>query len=369
MPFHPLLEIRVFRHAVLEVPFFVYCHMKRFVSRLINPVRKRIRMKFPDPAYGQIEISEPVLLEMIMAAPVQRLKGLNQYGSWQFILPRLKTTRFEHSLGVCFLLKKLNASLEEQAAGLVHDISHTAFSHVMDYIYKQEENQEHHEGLFQQIFMNSKIPKIAQMHDIKPEIFLEMGNFFLLERPIPDLCADRLDYFFRDSVLLGVCKPEDVRLFMEHLTVEGSEILVDNLEIAKNMALGFMECSKKLYASPTQAASFQILADAIKSGLEAGIIKESDFLLTDQQLYSKLRSSKNPSIISKLDVLNPGFFAVDSPKDFDFFVKTKARYIDPKIVQGGGVRRLSELDKDYKRQMLGFIEKVSSGYRVKIFCG
>jgi hypothetical protein len=130
-----------------------------------------------------------------------------------------------------------------------------------------------------------------------------------------------------------------------------------------------MECSKKLYASPTQAAAYQILADAIKSGLEAGIIKEGDFLLTDQELYHKLKYSKNLSVTSKLDLLSPGFFAVDSPKDFDFFVKTKARYIDPKVLQGRDVKRLSELDEDYKRRMLEFIEKVSGGYRVKIFCG
>jgi HD superfamily phosphohydrolase len=194
-----------------------------------------------------------------------------------------------------------------------------------------------------------------------------MGNFPLLEKPIPDLCADRVDYFFRDSVLLGVCKQDDIGLFLNHLVVREGDILVDNAAIAKNIALGYMECSKKLWASPTQAASFQILADALKSGLAAGIISEKDFLLTDQQLYGKLRSSKNMEVTSKLDILNPGFFATDSPQDFDFYVRTKARYIDPKVIQGTAVKRLSELDKDYKKQMLDFIEKVSAGYYVKIF--
>jgi HD superfamily phosphohydrolase len=324
-------------------------------------------MKFPDPAYGEVEVTEPMLLEVIMSSPLQRLKGLNQYGSWQFILPKMKSSRFEHSLGVCFLLKRLNASLEEQAAGLIHDISHTAFSHVVDYLYRQEDTQEHHESLFQQMFMGSQIPKIAQTNGIKPEIFLEKENFFLLEKPIPDLCADRLDYFFRDSVLLGVCKQDDIRLFMEHLVVREGDILVDNVAIAKNMALAFLECSRKLYASPTQAASFQILADAIKSGLSAGVISEKDFMLTDQQLYGKLRQSKNLEITSKLDILNPDFFATDSPQDFDFYVKTKARYIDPKVVRGEKVGRLSELDSDCRKRMLDFIEKVSAGYYVKVF--
>ncbi|HJW97015.1 MAG TPA: HD domain-containing protein [archaeon] len=324
-------------------------------------------MKFPDPAYGEVEISEPVLLEVIMAGPVQRLKGLNQYGTWQFIMPSMKANRFDHSLGVCFLLRRMNASLEEQMAGLLHDISHTAFSHVVDYLYRQEEKQEHHDGLFQQVFMSSQIPKIAQTNGIRPELFLEMGNFFLLERPIPDLCADRLDYFFRDSVLLGVCKQDEIGTFMEHLVVQEGEIMVDDPLIAKMMAVGFMECSKRFWSSPTQAASYQILADAIKSGLEAGVISEKDFLLTDQEVYRKLRSSKNLNITSKLDILNPEFFAVNSPDDFDFFVKTKARYIDPKVVRNGTVKRLSELDDAYKKVMQDFIGKVSGGYHVKVF--
>jgi HD superfamily phosphohydrolase len=298
---------------------------------------------------------------------VQRLKGLNQYGSFQFILPRVKSNRFEHSLGVCFLLRKLGASLEEQAAGLVHDISHTAFSHVVDYIYNQPDVQEHHESMFQQVFMDSKIPKIAQTNGMKPEIFLEMGNFSLLESPLPGLCADRLDYFFRDSVLLGVCTAEEVRTFMDHLIVREGEIMVDDPVIAKAMASGYLDCSKRFWTSPTQAASYQILADAMKSGLEAGIISEKDFMLTDQEVLHKLRSSGNASVTGKLELLNPQFFAVNSPEDFDFFVKTKVRYIDPKVVQGDRVSHLSELDADYRKQVQEFTEKVSAGYYVKVF--
>ena len=48
--------------------------------------------------------------------------------------PNISTSRFEHSLGVCHLIKILNGSQKEQIAGLLHDIPHTAFSHVIDYV-------------------------------------------------------------------------------------------------------------------------------------------------------------------------------------------------------------------------------------------
>ena len=41
---------------------------------------------------------------------------------------------FEHSLGVYLLLRRLGADRREQVAGLLHDISHTAFSHAVDFL-------------------------------------------------------------------------------------------------------------------------------------------------------------------------------------------------------------------------------------------
>ena len=55
-------------------------------------------------------------------------------------------TRFEHSLGVFALLRRLRAPRREQVAGLLHDISHTAFSHAVDFVFTSEE-QDHHEQL------------------------------------------------------------------------------------------------------------------------------------------------------------------------------------------------------------------------------
>ncbi len=36
------------------------------------------------------------------------------------------------------LVNRLGGSLEEQIAALLHDVSHTAFSHVIDYVLEQK---------------------------------------------------------------------------------------------------------------------------------------------------------------------------------------------------------------------------------------
>ena len=326
-------------------------------------------MKFSDPAYGKFELKSDVLEDVIRTDALQRLKGINQYGTFQFILPRFKTSRFEHSLGTCYLLGRLGASLEEQLAGLAHDISHTAFSHVIDYVNGEEDSQENHDSLFEKTFMGSEIPSIMKRYGLKPKALLQTERFQLLERQLPDLCADRLDCFFRDSVLLGVSTPGQIRTYMKYLTKEENEIMVVDSMVARKMALGYMECAKKLWASPTQAASYRIMADARTHATISRVVSRDDFFLTDQELYRKMRASRRPEVVSRLDMISPTFFAVHNPQKYDFFVKTKPRCIDPKVLHAGTVSRLSEVDPEYRSRMEQFVARVSQGYYAKVFPG
>lgn len=93
-----------------------------------------------DCVYGSCKITEPVLIELLQSPVILRLKGINQLG----IPPEYDPTnvffsRYDHSVGVLVLLKKLGASLEEQVAGLLHDSSHTALSHQIDWVLQTQE--------------------------------------------------------------------------------------------------------------------------------------------------------------------------------------------------------------------------------------
>ena len=156
---------------------------------------------------------------------------------------------------------------------------------------------------------------------------------------------------------------------MKYLTKEENEIMVVDSMAAKKMALAYIECSKKLWASPTHAASHKIMADAIRHAMISRVVSREDFFLTDHELCRKMRSSRNNEVISRLDMINPRFFAVHSPQKYDFFVKAKPMCVDPKVLHAGNVSRLSEIDPEYKGRMEGFVSRVSQGYCVKVFPG
>ena len=71
---------------------------------------------FVETVYGSIEITEPVIVELINSKAMKRLKKVNQYGVMAFVKPEQKYNRFEHSLGVFYLIKKFGGTVEEQVA-------------------------------------------------------------------------------------------------------------------------------------------------------------------------------------------------------------------------------------------------------------
>lgn len=80
-----------------------------------------------DKIYGREDIKEPVLQELLKTEPVLRLKGISQFGMPNRYYPFKGFSRYEHSVGVMLLLGRLGASVEEQVAGLLHDVSHLRF--------------------------------------------------------------------------------------------------------------------------------------------------------------------------------------------------------------------------------------------------
>lgn len=76
-----------------------------------------------DDIYGEIKINEPILLKLLGSPSILRLKKISQCGVPDRYYHLKNYSRYEHSVGAMILLRKLGATLEEQVAGLLHDVS------------------------------------------------------------------------------------------------------------------------------------------------------------------------------------------------------------------------------------------------------
>ncbi len=309
-------------------------------------------MEYIDRVYGEFEITEPVVLELINSPSLQRLKDIDQAGYRPlWVKPEADTgrydhTRFAHSLGVYLLLRKYNAPTEEQIAGLIHDVSHSSFSHCIDYVLEagSEKEHNHQDNLFDSYVRQTDIPEIIEKFGFDLEYILNDKNFPLKEKSLPDLCADRIDYSLKTAVIFNEINETDKKYLLENLTTESNRWVFKNLKSAKKYAELFFKLNTIYYAGLPSAVMFTAVGGCLKHALRKGYISENDLYTTDKIVIEKVKRSleKDRKLKSLWERMSGKVRVSNDPGDYDIQVFCKSRIVDPLFVDNGALKLLSE---------------------------
>ncbi len=324
-------------------------------------------MLIKDEVYGSVEVNEKVLVELINSAPMQRLKGVFQHG----LLPNTKTentmnfSRYEHSVGVMLLLRRLGAPFAEQIAGLIHDASHTAFSHTVDWAFGDPRKSDYQDKNLEQYIKNSELGKIISrngfdVHEISTAE--SSGKYGLLERPSPDLCGDRVDYTLREGLMRY---REEVKLCLNSLKVYNGEIVFDSKAAAKAFGRMYLDFQIKNWAAPEHMLRYHLLGEALRYAASTGIITHDGMYGTDEEITAFLRKAGDAKLNVMLDRAG-GPLEFSFSEDGEITVHGKTRYVDPKFLENGHLRRLSKTDPEYKKSMDDEISRMSKPIRLKL---
>lgn len=303
-------------------------------------------MLIKDLVYGQFDITEPILLELIDSKPLQRLKGIAQYGLPPAFYHHHGFSRYDHCVGVMLLLRKLGASLQEQIAGLLHDVSHTAFSHVIDWVIGNKSTEDYQDQHHERFILKSEIPSILQKHGFEASAIFNIYDYPLLERDVPDLCADRIDYALREFFDWAepAIVPECVLALVQH----DHKIVFSSQEAAEKFSKGFLKCQTEHWGAAETCVRYSLLADALKRALETKVISLADLYQTDDYVLRKLKASADQQILNALSVLsNPIRFKVDLNNPHYSVIK-KFRYVDPEFLENRVLSRLSVVNPGYQ---------------------
>jgi len=318
-----------------------------------------------DKLYGEFVVDK-VLEELIFSEPVQRLKGIHQGGASYLVNQKWNETRFDHSIGVMLLIRKLGGSLEEQIAGLLHDISHTAFSHVVDFVFENKE-EDYHEKIFNSVVKNSEIPVILSKYDYNyEEILFDDSKWTLLEQPAPELCADRVDYSLRDMYVYGNISLEQVNRFLHDLIVFEGKMYLQNIEVAEWFVKIYYKEVIDFFLDPLNIYGYDMLAKTLKLSLEKNILNLNDFLGKDDDLLNKIKLSEDQELLGLLRKLNPNVQVKEDRENYDIYRKNKLRMIDPSIFKGGELIPASQLSERIRIMNTKAFEKATRGMYVRI---
>jgi len=301
-------------------------------------------MLLEDKIYGNFETTSPVIVELINAGLFQRLKGISQTGIPDDYYHLKGCSRYDHSVGVFILLNRFGASEEEQVAGLLHDVSHTAFSHVIDWIVNDPLNKEDFQDKRHlSVLQKEEISNILKKYGYSPEAIADYHRFGLLEQDIPDLCADRIDYSLRESPLAIAreCLPD--------LVVFNNEIVFSNEPAALAFAGNFLKRQAEHWAGYEAITRYALFSGLLRRAIKNNDIEFDDLLETDYFVIDKIIKTGKNEYLEVLKLLKN--------KSLDFLPRAaepivkKFRYVDPKVRLGNKTMRLSELNEDFKNKL------------------
>jgi len=315
-----------------------------------------IFMQYKDPIYGKNEITEPVILDLLESFAMQRLKGIDQAGYFEPFFPGTVHSRLEHSLGVYLLLRRFDAKLSEQVSGLIHDVSHSAFSHCADYVFAEgsQKEQSHQDNIFDEHVRRSEIPVILKKYNLDLEYVLNDKNFPLKENNLPDICADRIDYSLRTIWHFRKYAPEHaekIKDILASLTTKNAQWIFADYRSAQNFADLFFYANKYFYSNIESAIMFRTTGDYLKYALDKKYILKDDLYLTDMEVLDKINAYLNgDAMLKKLwERMNNQVGCVNNFENYDAQVFCKSRVIDPMCYNDGKVMRVSEVNLDWKK--------------------
>lgn len=321
--------------------------------------------------YGIFTIKEPLLLDLIRHPYMDRLKSINQYGFRYYCYSPQSYTRYEHSLGVFALLRRYNTSLEEQAAGLYHDISHTSFSHGVEGLFdhnsiKSSYQDDVHAQFLEHIGMNKVLePYNLTIEDIDPK----SGKFKALEQDLPDICADRLEYNLAGGLLEKIINQEDIELILNNLKYKDQKWYFLDAYVARKFAEIPLQLMFKVWSSPDECLRNRLCTKAIKRALEMSALSLEDIhFSTDDKIMAKLKSLNDQQVTI---LLNQAFnvfeyFTLSDQSNYDMLIKSKFRGIDPWVKVNDRFLRLTEIDLNFAKKYHSAKKMISDGWYIKL---
>ncbi len=260
-----------------------------------------------DSILNGITIKDELILELYQAKELRRLARINHLGIVHFLYPMAKHYRFEHSLGVYELtrrlLEKLNPDVEQStfravlAAALLHDLGHGPYSHLFELVSSMD-----HEVYSTAIIRDSNTDVYKAFEKIEPEAREQAALILEGKHPIEwcnqivssEVDMDRLDYLLRDSLSTGAAYGQiDWRWLLKNAMIKENKLVFHEkaLTVIESMLLGRYHMNIAVYWNPKNVANqvtykgwFMRMRYLKKNNLLKGTYRYLDKILDDEEM-------------------------------------------------------------------------------------
>lgn len=309
---------------------------------------------FIETLFGSCLVQEPLLLLLLKHPQMERLTRIHQHGHWHYLRRCDGYTRFEHSINVFVIVRLNGGSYEEQVAALLHDISHTIFSHTGPFCFTDQEakadgyQDDNHVTFLKEhgfdILLEQYGLSIEKIHH-------KNEHFTVLEQALPGLCADRIEYNITGGLYKGLISFDEAKFILSSLVYKQGQWYFADKKAAVTFAQLPLFMTNYLWGGAIDAFTTYWLAKGLRRAIDLNLItREMVCDSTDEVVWHFLAASDDPLIIKCVDrIKHYERYLVCDEKTSDLVIMKKFRGVDPLVLCcNGELKRLTELDGNYK---------------------
>ena len=230
----------------------------------------------------------------------QRLRGIKQLARTDLVYPGATHTRFEHSIGVCHVARRIagapNVALDEERtrivglAALLHDLGHGPYSHVSEDVIDERAGRKgtHEEISVAMLRLDPSLRTAIGAGDAEAAaaVVAKEGHRTVLQDIVTGPTdADKLDYLLRDSRYAGVAYGHyDLGRILDTITIINPGMLdeqlgfeADGVEALELFLLARHHMHRQVYGHKTRVATDIMVRRALRAGLDEGVLPESAY--------------------------------------------------------------------------------------------
>jgi len=313
-----------------------------------------------DPVHGTMQftsIEDRWIKPFIDSPPFQRLRHIKQLGMADYIFPGAVHTRFNHSLGCCYIASLITHQLDIPShdrqlvliACLLHDMGHGPFSHTFEDLFQNKcirhEDwtpfflEEYRTNAFFDSYntLNPQFPLTIEKFDCIQAMIMHQKSApsLLADIVSSQLDADRLDYLLRDSHFCGVTYGQfDFKWMLNSMTIIETPLQQKRLGLT-HKGIGVVEH----YLMARRLMIKNIYLHQKKLAFEFFLIRLLVLLsqqLAKEALFKKIKETRLGAFLQKVhqfntdktriktDFLSENYLSYKELGDYDVFVIIKS---------------------------------------------
>ena len=325
---------------------------------------------FKDPVHRYVHVRDQVIWDLVKTKEFQRLRRIKQLGTLYLAFHSAEHSRFNHSLGVYEIVRRMIENFEEYpewdnndrllalSAALLHDLGHGPFSHTFEDIFHTDHEEYTKKIILEHTEVNEVLSRVSPdfPREVAEVINKTHPNKLVISMISSQIDADRMDYLQRDSFYTGVSYGNfDMERILRVMRPSKDEVLIkeSGMHAVEDYLMSRYQMYWQVYFHPVSRGG-EVMLNLVMQRAKA--LYKSDYSFKQQPTYFMPFFNENVTVHDylRLDEMVVNFYLQEWVNEADEILSDLAgRFVNRDLFKylpfDGSIITITELNELYRK--------------------